>query len=531
MKNPSGLLNSQAALFTMYDVRRLCLMLGSLFVFSLSVSNKSFAQDIPPKREFRGVWVATVKNIDWPSRSGLSSEEQQRELIAWIDRFHKMGMNAIIFQVRPAGDVFYHSSIEPWSEWLNGVQGKGPEPFYDPLQVAIEACHERGMELHAWVNPFRAYLDVDKQRVTNLFHVMHTHPEWILRYGSNAYIDPGIPEARAYVVDVMEDILLRYDIDALHIDDYFYPYKIEGVEFPDTLSFNRYGRNYRNKGDWRRENNNQFIFTLRKVIQEHKPWVKLGISPFGVWRNKSDDPLGSDTKAGVTSYDGLYADVRTWLQKGWIDYVAPQIYFSIGYPPAAYDVLIDWWSQNSFGQQLLIGKAAYKVDNNHDKNWEFPRQIPDQIRLDRAINEVDGSVYFSARSFLSNPLGMSDSLGNNFYRYRSLPPISNLKSREVYTIPQNVEASVQFKGVVLTWEPTQSSYVAIYRYGKKDLQDIDDPRYLLDIIDGNLTYYLDSSIDRKGKYYYLVTSLDRLFNESLPTLPLKVKVKKRMLNR
>jgi len=375
-----------------------------------------YSQNQTPKREFRGVWIATVKNIDWPSRAGLSSEEQQRELVNLIDRYHQMGMNAIIFQVRPAGDVFYFSAIEPWSEWLTGIQGKAPVPFYDPLQVAIEACHERGMELHAWVNPFRAYLDVDRDRMTHVFHVMHTHPEWVVTYGPNAYIDPGIPAARDYVVEVIEDIVMRYDIDAIHIDDYFYPYKIEGKAFPDTLSFERYGRNYRDKDEWRRENNNQFIYELRNTIKTHKPWVELGISPFGVWRNNADDPLGSDTRAGVTSYDDLYADVRTWLQKGWIDYVAPQIYFSIGYPPADYAILLDWWSQNSFNRQLYIGKAAYKVNNNHDQNWKLPGQIPGQIRMDRQREKVDGSIYFSAKSLILNPFCYTSLTSKTLYQ-------------------------------------------------------------------------------------------------------------------
>jgi len=503
-----------------------------VFLMGLLLAGISgYSQNQTPKREFRGVWIATVKNIDWPSRAGLSSEEQQRELVNLIDRYHQMGMNAIIFQVRPAGDVFYFSAIEPWSEWLTGIQGKAPVPFYDPLQVAIEACHERGMELHAWVNPFRAYLDVDRDRMTHVFHVMHTHPEWVVTYGPNAYIDPGIPAARDYVVEVIEDIVMRYDIDAIHIDDYFYPYKIEGKAFPDTLSFERYGRNYRDKDEWRRENNNQFIYELRNTIKTHKPWVELGISPFGVWRNNADDPLGSDTRAGVTSYDDLYADVRTWLQKGWIDYVAPQIYFSIGYPPADYAILLDWWSQNSFNRQLYIGKAAYKVNNNHDQNWKLPGQIPGQIRMDRQREKVDGSIYFSAKSLILNPLGVGDSLKNVLYRYRSLPPEVDWSSGEVYTIPQNLEASVQFKGVVLTWNATGSTYVGIYRFGKKDPINISDPRFLLDVTSGTDTNYIDDTIDKQGKYYYVITSIDRLFKESLPTLPLKVKVKRKMLQR
>jgi len=505
-----------------------CLLSCILF---LGRSTQIRAQSVIPKREFRGVWVATVKNIDWPSRSNLSGTAQQEELIDLLDRFKALGMNAIIFQVRPGSDAFYYSEKEPWSEWLTGTQGKAPDPFYDPLSFAIEACHDRGMELHAWVNPFRAYLDVNKKRITSLKHVTLQHPDWVVTYGSNAYIDPGIPEARTYVLDVLTDIVKRYDIDALHIDDYFYPYPIAGTAFPDTTSFQQYGRRYSSKADWRRNNVDRFIVSLREQMNKLKPQVKLGISPFGIWRNQDKDPEGSATRAGATSYDDLYADIRKWLANGWIDYVAPQLYFSIGYPPAAYDILLDWWIDNSYDRHLYIGKAAYKINNNPDKNWENAQQIPNQIRLDRTSDKVDGSIYFSARSFKPNPLGIADSLLTDLYNSRALPPNVNWMTGATYDIPQNLEVSAQYKGVVLTWDPTESDYVAIYRFDKKEPIDINATQNMIDMVRADKRYYVDDRISKKGKYYYVATGLDRLYNESLPTLPIKVKVKKKMLKR
>ncbi len=375
-----------------------------------------------PKREFRGVWIATVNNIDWPSRPGLPVEEQKEELTDLLDELLDLGMNAVIFQVRPAGDALYFSPFEPWSEYLTGVQGKSPDPFFDPLQFIIEACHDRGMELHAWVNPFRAYVSLSKRRYIDPSHILSKHPEWVVTYGDRAYLDPGLPDAREYVLQVILDLLYRYDIDGLHIDDYFYPYKIQGKEFPDSLSYRRYGKSFVPKADWRRENINSFVRSLRNHSQAIKPWVKFGISPFGVWRNASKDPRGSQTRAGTTSYDDLYADVRGWLERGWIDYVAPQLYWSIGFAPASYDVLVEWWSNNSFGKDLYIGKAAYKVGNNSDKNWDNPEELAKQVALDRRNGGPDGSIYFSAKSLLKNPLNALEPLRSDVYTSKALLP-------------------------------------------------------------------------------------------------------------
>src|SRR5882757_315565 len=282
-----------------------------------------------PKYEFRAAWVTTVENIDWPSRKGLPADSQKLEFLRLLDMHQHNGMNALVVQVRPAADAFYPSPYEPWSEWLTGVQGKPPFPYYDPLQFMIEETHKRGMEFHAWCNPYRAVYAVGKSSVSPT-HITRLHPEWFLNYGGTLYFDPGNKEVQQYVTRVIRDIVHRYDVDALHFDDYFYPYPVPGKDFPDDVSYTKYG-NAMDRGDWRRSNVDSIILHIGTMIKEEKKYCKFGISPFCVWRNNSKDPEGSQTQAGLTNYDDLYANILLWLKNGWIDYVAPQLYLEIGY--------------------------------------------------------------------------------------------------------------------------------------------------------------------------------------------------------
>ncbi|MCA1759294.1 MAG: family 10 glycosylhydrolase, partial [Bacteroidales bacterium] len=280
------------------------------------------AQNFPPKFEFRAVWVATVANIDWPSKPGLTTEQQQQEVIDMLNMHEKLGMNVIILQVRPTSDAFYPSALEPWTRYLTGTPGQAPEQFYDPLQFWIEECHKRGMELHAWLNPYRVALNHQQPLAGN--HIAFQHPEWILKYGNSLYFDPGLPQTREFAAQVVKDIVSRYDVDAIHFDDYFYPYPLK-EDFPDTASFAFYNRGFfpEDKADWRRENVDIIIKMLNDTIKATKSWVKFGISPFGVWRNIADDPRGSDSRAGATNYDHLYANIIKWQENGWIDYTLP----------------------------------------------------------------------------------------------------------------------------------------------------------------------------------------------------------------
>ncbi|HXS35707.1 MAG TPA: family 10 glycosylhydrolase, partial [Flavipsychrobacter sp.] len=276
-----------------------------------------FAQS--PKREFRAAWIATVANIDWPSKPGLPSINQQQQFTALLDKLKGIGCNAVIVQVRPACDAFYPSDIEPWSHYLTGKQGVAPFPFYDPLKFMIDETHKRNMEFHAWFNPFRALMD-SRKNPNPPSHVTHRHPDWVINYGGKSYLDPGNPAVREYVIKVITDVVKRYDIDGVHLDDYFYPYRVAGEEFGDYRSYKQYGENMQ-KDDWRRNNVSLFMSLLYTNIKHIKSYVKVGVSPFGVWRNVSKDPEGSATRAGQTDYDDLYADVVLWCKRGWVDYL------------------------------------------------------------------------------------------------------------------------------------------------------------------------------------------------------------------
>ncbi len=382
------------------------------FFFSLLLVSVTtvFAQ----KKEFRAVWIASVDNIDWPRPNQYHSDSQKIEYIRQLDMHLKNGMNAVIVQVRPATDAFYPSKFEPWSQWLTGKQGRPPYPYYDPLQFMIEEAHKRGFEFHAWLNPYRANFSIGKASIAPA-HITRLHPEWFLAFGGKLYFDPGNKSGQKWTLDVVEDLVSRYDIDAVHMDDYFYPYPIAGREFPDHDSYAQYGNGMKRE-DWRRSNVDSIIVAISKSVKKIKPWVKFGISPFGVWRNSSQDPLGSPTQAGITNYDDLYADILLWTRNGWIDYVVPQLYWELGHPKVAYETLIDWWSKHAYGRHMYIGHGVYRAFEKSSKAWHLPSQLPEQIRLLRSYPSIQGSVYFSSKSFYGNPNGWNDSLQQNYYR-------------------------------------------------------------------------------------------------------------------
>lgn len=376
------------------------------FCLFLFASSFSVAQS---RYEFRGAWVATVDNIDWPSRGNYYPDSQRAEFIRLMDTLQAVGINAVICQVRPAADAFYPSAYEPWSEWLTGKQGKAPNPLYDPLQFMIEEAHKRGMEFHAWCNPYRAVFSVKSSTIAPT-HVTKAHPDWFLTYGNTRYFDPGNKQVQRYVADVMKDIVTRYDVDAIHLDDYFYPYRIPGKVFPDAESYRQSGTTL-SLDDWRRSNVDSAILMLSHAIKEGsagKKKVRFGISPFGVWRNSDKDSMGSNTKAGVTNYDDLYADILLWLRNDWIDYVAPQLYWEFGHRVVPFDLLTDWWSKHTYGKDCYIGLGIYKAHSN--PAWRDANQIPMMIRKIRNTPNLKGEIYFSSRTFFGNPLGWNDSL-------------------------------------------------------------------------------------------------------------------------
>ncbi len=372
-------------------------------------------------QEFRGVWIATVENIDWPSRPGLSASVQQQEFVHLLDAVQQMKMNAVIVQVKPVADAFYPSRYGPWSAYLTGTQGKNPS--YDPLSFMVAEAHKRHLEFHGWFNPYRVsqHDDIDALAAS---HPARQHPDWIVHYGGRLYYNPGIPAAREFIVNSILEAVSGYDIDAVHLDDYFYPFPVSGQDFPDDATYQQYrAGHFESLADWRRDNVNQLVHELSVKIKQVRARVKFGISPFGVWRNKATDPTGSDTRA-TQSYDDLYADTRTWIRKNWLDYIAPQLYWSIGYPPAAYNKLVDWWSKEVAGQKvhLYIGQAAYMIGKSQPAAWTDPEEIPRHLQLDQRFPQVKGSIFFSLKDLMRNPLGFKDRLINDLYKQKAVVP-------------------------------------------------------------------------------------------------------------
>lgn len=388
--------------------------------------------DVP--REFRAGWIATVANIDWPSRPGLSTEQQKAELIAMLDKAVELNLNAIVFQVRPHCDALYNSPYEPWSEYLTGTAGKAPDPFYDPLQFAVEESHKRGLELHTWFNPYRAWHPSAKSEIPDN-HLSKTHPNLVKKYGRYLWMDPGEPETRAHCLKVVMDVVKRYDIDGVHFDDYFYPYKERGedgkiLDFPDDESWNDYlaagGKLARN--DWRRESVNTFIKDLYTAIKAEKPSVKFGISPFGIWQ-----PGYPPQVVGFNQHEELYADAKLWLRKGWVDYYTPQLYWPIAAPEQSYIALLQWWhEQNPKDRHLWPGNAPYRIGDGSGRSVAAS-EIIHQIQWTRILNsprrsqnDINGSgnVFFSYKVFMSNKGNINDLLKEKVYQRPALVPAS-----------------------------------------------------------------------------------------------------------
>ncbi|HET9056270.1 MAG TPA: family 10 glycosylhydrolase [Chitinophagaceae bacterium] len=369
--------------------------------------------------EFRAVWIASVDNIDWPSKQAVGNVElQKKEFIDILEMHKRNGMNAVIVQIRPATDALYPSQYEPWSEWLTGKQGRPPIPYYNPLEFMISETHKRGMQFHAWCNPYRAEFKIGLSSISPS-HITKIHPEWFLVYGDKKYFDPGNKEAQQFVNTIIKDVVQHYAVDAIHFDDYFYPYRISGQEFPDSVSFKK-NNNGLSRDEWRRSNVDSIIVLLGKTIKSANPKCQFGISPFGVWRNKDKDPDGSDTKAGQTNYDDLYADILLWLKNDWIDYVAPQLYWEFGHKAAPFEVLVDWWNNHTYGKPCYIGLGIYRVGTNDA--WKDKTQLPRQIELLRTKPNIKGMIFFSSKSFADNPNGWNDSLQQNYFRFPAKIP-------------------------------------------------------------------------------------------------------------
>ena len=463
------------------------------------------------KREFRGAWIQSVNG----QFKGMGTEQMQRTLTYQLDELQKDGCNAIIFQVRPECDALYESSLEPWSYYLTGEQGRRPSPYWDPLKWMVEQCHRRGMELHAWINPYRAKTKVAHANAAN--HVVVRHPEWTFQYDGLTLLDPALPECRQYICDVVADIVSRYDVDGLHIDDYFYPYPVAGVAIPDQARFMAYGHKFSDRGDWRRNNVNLFIEQLYKTVHAVKPWVKVGVSPFGIYRNKKSDPHGSNTN-GLQNYDDLYADVLLWDRKGWMDYCVPQLYWEIGNRAADYDELIHWWSRNLRHTDLYIGEDVERTVKYKDLNNPSRHQLSAKMSIHRQLPNVQGTVLWYAKAAVDNVGNYGSSLRTNYWRYPVFQPVMKHIDHKAPKKVRRAKVILVDGRLVLFWqEPKGKKWsdvavkYAVYRFAKGEKVNIDDPTKLVCVTPN--TFYEIPAAQRSG-YVYVVTALDRMQNES-----------------
>lgn len=463
-----------------------------------------------PKREFRGAWMHVIGQSQYAK---MTTEQTQKYLIDQLDKLHAAGVNAIIFQVRPQADALYKSDLEPWSRYLTGTAGKAPSPLWDPLEFMIEQSHARGMELHAWLNPYRV-TSSPKQTLPK-GHLYHKHPERFLKYDGKLYFDPGLPENRKFINDVVADIVSRYNVDAIHMDDYFYPYPVNNKQFPDGKSYAKYGKGM-DRNDWRRQNVNMLIEELNNTIKNIKPWVRFGISPFGVWRNKNSDPRGSETQA-LENYDSLYADVILWSEKGWVDYMIPQLYWALDHPKASTEVLAHWWDKNANGRHMYYGQA---VGVTMDKPDIAPRtgstQLDHKIALTRELDNVQGNCWWPGYSITRNYKGVADSLANNQQSTIALIPAYEWLDD---VAPEGVtNLKYHKKERILTWRKvhtsdvmqTQRSFV-VYAFPKGDEPDIENPGAIIGVVYTN-AFVLPK--DMNGQYTIVVTALDAANNES-----------------
>lgn len=465
-----------------------------------------------PKREFRGAWIQAVNG----QFQGMSPQKMQETLISQLNILQEAGINAIIFQIRPEADALYASKYEPWSRFLTGVQGKAPNPYWDPLQFMIDECHKRNMELHAWINPYRAKTKGTVSVAGN--HPTKLYPDRFIEYDGQLYFDPGFPENRAYICRIVKDILERYDVDAIHMDDYFYPYPSPGKTIRDDVSFAQYGTGYANREDWRRNNVNQLIKEMHETIHATKPWVKFGISPFGIYRNQKNDPNGSQTN-GLQNYDDLYADILLWVNNGWVDYNIPQVYWEIGHPAADYQELVKWWATHADNRPLFIGQDVMRTVKKADLQNPNIHQQARKMQLQRSYPAIEGSCQWYAAAVVDNPGNYRTTLTRYYHRYPALQPLYPFIDKKAPGKVRKVKDIWMSDGYVLFWtapkaktEMDKAIEYVVYRFKKGEKRDIEDASKIVCITRD--TFYKLPYEDGETTYYYVITALDRLQNES-----------------
>lgn len=492
-----------------------------LFFFLLTFS-ESRAQNPfeAPKREMRGAWIQCVNE----QFQGMSREEMQANLRHQLDVLKAVGVNVVMFQVRAEADALYESTFEPWSRFLTGRQGKNPG--WDPLAWMVEECHERGMELHAWINPFRA-----KTKGTSELSVQHPYnlnPDRFFKYDGLIIFDPGRLENQNYICQVAADIVRRYDVDGLHIDDYFYPYPAAGQPIPDDLTFQANRNGFTDKAEWRRYNVNSFIKMLYQTVHSTKPWVKFGVSPFGIYHNltPTDRIPGSETK-GLQNYDDLYADVLYWINQGWVDYVVPQLYWEIGHSAADYDRLVRWWAKHSGNRPLIIGQDVGRTVRARDLNNPTINQMSAKFEQQRQFPQIKGSCLWYSAAVVRNEGNYAYELQNNYHLTPALMPLMPFIDDKAPRAPRKVKKMWMPDGYYLFWtapkaksEMDAAKLYVVYCFERGKKIDLNSSTHIM-AVTPNTLYKLPYEFGHE-KYTFVITALDRLHNESKPV---KIKVK------
>lgn len=465
------------------------------------------------KRQFRGAWIQCVNG----QFQGMGRDAMQRTLSSQLDSLQLDGVNAIIFQVRAECDALYESKYEPWSRFLTGQQGRAPQPYWDPLSWMVTECHKRGMEIHAWINPYRAKTKTTTTLADN--HIAITNPGRVFAYDDLFILNPAYPENRDYICTIATDIVSRYDIDGFHIDDYFYPYPTPGIEIPDGKDFARYNNGIRDIKDWRRYNVDLFIKQLSESIHAVKPWVKFGVSPFGIYRNKKSDPVNGSATNGLQNYDDLYADVLKWINNGWVDYLVPQVYWQIGHKAADYETLIKWWNRYASARPLFIGEDVERTAKFPDLNNSNVHQLQAKHALHRQMKNVSGTVLWYAKAAVDNVGNIGHVLRNNYWQTPALQPLMPFIDDKAPKKPRSVKAFWTADGYILFWKAPKGNgwkdearkYV-VYCFAQGQKVNLDDASCIVAITEN--TFYKLPYIDGQSRYTYVVTALDRMSNES-----------------
>ena len=502
----------------------------------LLMATGAFANN--PKREFRGAWLHVIGQTQWQDKTTAQAQAYVRDQ---LDRLKDAGCNAVIFQVRPTADAVYKSDLEPWSAWLTGKRGKAPDPMWDPMEYVLEEVHKRGMEFHAWLNPYR--VTSTAKEVLPSSHISNREPQRFFRYNGQVLFDPAYQENRDAICEIVSDILKRYDVDGIHIDDYFYPYPAPGKKIPDGKSFAKFG-NGMSLNDWRRHNVDLLIEQLHSTVKKEKPWVRFGVSPFGIWRNRKNDPRGSES-SGLQNYDDLYADVLLWAKKGWIDYLAPQLYWSLDTKAAPSRSLAKWWNDNANGVDIYIGQDVKRTmdspdPGNHDRN-----ELDTKVRMSRELPNVAGNIWWHGYWVTGNYKGAADSLAMKYQSTLALPPVYGDKSKKPAAVT-DIKIVKQNGKQYLEWKPVTNSQTRhgsasgksrhgsdkkdglseSYRHGSEndvvryvvyeffpgESQDFEDSQTIIAV-----TPYtrLELAPDSEGSTF-AVTALDRMNRESAP---------------